>query len=61
MPPDEDGPLATLAHNTVRQVRGPLDHLQATPGRCPFPRGLDRLHLPVAHGEGRSSAARSGS
>ena len=23
------------------------------PGRCPFLTGIDRLHVPIAHGEGR--------
>ena len=27
--------------------------LQAYPGRCPFLTGIDRLHVPIAHGEGR--------
>ncbi len=53
MPPDEDGPLATLAHNTSGKFEDRWITLQANPGRCPFLTGIDRLHLPIAHGEGR--------
>ncbi len=53
MPPDEDGPLATLTYNSRGKFEDRWIHLQATPGRCPFLQGIDRLHLPVAHGEGR--------
>src|SRR5262249_38156027 len=53
MPPDEDGPLATLAHNNSGKFEDRWVTLQATPGSCPFLNGLDRLYLPVAHGEGR--------
>lgn len=53
LPPDEDGPVATLAHNASGQFGDRWIHLQATPGKCPFLTDLDRLHLPVAHGEGR--------
>ena len=52
VPPDEDGPLATLAHNTHGKFEDRWIHLQATPGRCPFLKGITRLHLPIAHGEG---------
>ncbi len=51
--PDEDGPLATLAHNTSGKFEDRWIHLQAMPGKCPFLAGYERLHLPVAHGEGR--------
>src|SRR5947207_9863139 len=53
VPPDEDGPVATLAHNACGRFEDRWVHLQATPGKCPFLMGLGRLHLPVAHGEGR--------
>jgi phosphoribosylformylglycinamidine synthase len=52
MPPDEDGPLATLAHNASGRFEDRWIYLQAQPGRCPFLTGYERLHLPVAHGEG---------
>jgi phosphoribosylformylglycinamidine synthase I len=53
MPPDEEGPLATLAHNESGKFEDRWITLQATPGRCPFLTGIDRLYVPVAHGEGR--------
>jgi phosphoribosylformylglycinamidine synthase I len=52
MPPDEDGPLATLTSNTSGKFEDRWIYLQAMPERCPFLAGYDRLHLPVAHGEG---------
>jgi phosphoribosylformylglycinamidine synthase len=51
--PDEEGPLATLAHNSSGKFEDRWIHLQATPGKCPFLTGCERLQLPVAHGEGR--------
>jgi phosphoribosylformylglycinamidine synthase I len=53
MLPDEDGPLATLTRNSSGKFEDRWITLQVTPGRCPFLTGLDRLVLPVAHGEGR--------
>src|SRR6516165_9818723 len=53
IPPDEDGPLATLAGNTSGKFEDRWVYLQATSNRCPFLRGYDRFHVPVAHGEGR--------
>jgi phosphoribosylformylglycinamidine synthase len=53
LPPDEDGPLATLTHNSSGRFEDRWITLQASPGRCPFLTGIDRLHVPVAHGEGR--------
>jgi phosphoribosylformylglycinamidine synthase len=50
--PDEDGPLATLANNAAGRFEDRWIYLQATPGKCPFLEGYERLHLPVAHGEG---------
>jgi len=52
VPPDEEGPLATLAHNASGRFEDRWIHLQARPGRCVFLKGYDRLHVPVAHGEG---------
>lgn len=52
IPPDEDGPLATLAHNESAKFEDRWVHLQARPGKCPFLKDCDRLYLPVAHGEG---------
>src|SRR5215212_4949564 len=52
VPPDEDGPLATLAHNESGKFEDRWVHLQATPGKCVFLKGYGQLYLPVAHGEG---------
>jgi len=52
VPPDEDGPVATLAHNDSGKFEDRWVHLQARPGKCPFLKGIGRLYLPVAHGEG---------
>lgn len=53
IPPDEEGPLATLGNNAIGRFEGRWIYLRATPKKCPFLRDYDRLHLPVAHGEGR--------
>jgi phosphoribosylformylglycinamidine synthase I len=52
VPPDEDGPLATLGGNESGKFEDRWVHLQVTPGKCPFLKGMGRLHVPVAHGEG---------
>jgi phosphoribosylformylglycinamidine synthase len=51
--PDEDGPLATLAANDPPGFQDRWVHLTATPGKCPFLTGVERLAVPIAHGEGR--------
>lgn len=51
--PDEDGPQATLAHNSSGRFEDRWIHLRARPGKCPFLTGYDLLYLPIAHGEGR--------
>jgi phosphoribosylformylglycinamidine synthase len=53
VPPDEEGPLATLLHNASGKFEDRWITLQATPGRCPFLQGIDRMLVPTAHGEGR--------
>jgi phosphoribosylformylglycinamidine synthase I len=54
IPPDEDeGPLATLAHNESGRFEDRWIYLRANPGNCPFLKGYDRMHVPTAHGEGR--------
>jgi phosphoribosylformylglycinamidine synthase I len=53
MPPDEDGPLATLAPNESGKFEDRWIQLEAIGDRCPFLKGYTRLTLPVAHGEGR--------
>jgi phosphoribosylformylglycinamidine synthase len=52
IPPDEDGPLATLTHNASGKFEDRWVHLQITSSRCPFLTGYDRFLVPVAHGEG---------
>ena len=44
---------ASLAHNTTGMFIDRWVHLRLIPGRSVFLQGLDRLELPVAHGEGR--------
>jgi phosphoribosylformylglycinamidine synthase len=52
IPPDEDGPLATLTANASGKFEDRWIHLQATPNHCPFLKGCQHLSLPVAHAEG---------
>jgi phosphoribosylformylglycinamidine synthase len=52
LPPDEDGPLATLAHNESGKFEDRWITLKATPGKCVFLKDYDLFELPVAHGEG---------
>jgi phosphoribosylformylglycinamidine synthase I len=44
---------ASLAHNTSGRFVDRWVHLRAPAGPCVFLKGIDRLELPVAHGEGR--------
>jgi phosphoribosylformylglycinamidine synthase len=53
IPPDEEGPLATLTYNTTSRLEDRWIYLQANAGKCPFLLGYERLFLPIAHGEGR--------
>src|SRR5262245_60842318 len=46
LPPDDDGPLATLAHNESGKFEDRWIHLQANPDKCPFLQGYDRFELP---------------
>lgn len=50
---DEDGPCATLTNNNSGRFESRWVHLQANPGNCPFLKGIHRLFVPVAHGEGK--------
>src|SRR5262245_5592099 len=52
LPPDEEGPLATLAHNAAGRFEDRWIHVKASPGKCPFLKGCAQMSLPVAHGEG---------
>ncbi|MBY0227887.1 MAG: phosphoribosylformylglycinamidine synthase subunit PurQ [Gemmataceae bacterium] len=51
--PDDEGPVATLAANVQGRFQDRWTTLVAQPGKCPFLRGVSRMLLPVAHGEGR--------
>jgi phosphoribosylformylglycinamidine synthase len=52
VPPDDDGPLATLADNCSGRFEDRWIRLRAEPGKCPFLTGYETFTLPVAHGEG---------
>jgi phosphoribosylformylglycinamidine synthase subunit PurQ / glutaminase len=52
VPPDEDGPLITLAHNTHGRFEDRWVHLEITPNKCPFLKGMSTMYVPIAHGEG---------
>jgi phosphoribosylformylglycinamidine synthase len=52
VPPDEDGPLATLAHNTSGKFEDRWVHLAVTSNKSPFLKGMTGMYVPVAHGEG---------
>jgi phosphoribosylformylglycinamidine synthase len=47
------GQTATLAHNTSGRFVDRWVHLQTRGRRCIWTRGIERLELPIAHGEGR--------
>lgn len=49
---DEEGPTATLTANTSGRFGARWVHLESNPGNCPFLKGISRLFVPVAHGEG---------
>jgi phosphoribosylformylglycinamidine synthase len=51
--PDDDGPLATLTNNDSGHYEDRWVYLQATPGHCPFLKGVGRIHVPIGHGEGK--------
>jgi phosphoribosylformylglycinamidine synthase len=53
IPPDEDGPLATLTDNASGRFEDRWIHLRADAGHCPFLKDYERLHVPVAHAEGQ--------
>lgn len=50
--PDDDGPLATLAHNANGQFQDRWVHLKVESQKSPFLTGIERMHVPIAHGEG---------
>jgi phosphoribosylformylglycinamidine synthase subunit PurQ / glutaminase len=53
LPPDQDdGPLATLTFNASGKFEDRWIYLQSTAHKCPFLTGIEKMYLPVAHGEG---------
>ena len=50
--PDDDGAMATLAHNIPRQFTDRWVDIQVTSTKSPFLTGIERMHVPIAHGEG---------
>lgn len=53
VPPDQEGgDLATLAHNTNGRFEDRWVHLAAGTNTSPFLKGVSRMYLPIAHGEG---------
>jgi phosphoribosylformylglycinamidine synthase len=50
--PDDDGPMATLAHNTSGKFEDRWVHLAVTSDKCPFLKDMTGMYVPVAHGEG---------
>lgn len=50
--PDDDGAMATLAHNVPRRFHDGWVHLNVTSQNSPFLRGIERMYVPIAHGEG---------
>jgi phosphoribosylformylglycinamidine synthase len=53
VPPDSQGPRATLARNGSERFEDRWTRLSAQPGRCPFLTGIESMDVPIAHGEGR--------
>lgn len=53
LPPDDEGPLATLTHNAHGRFEDRWIHMAVSPGKCPFLAGYERMFVPIAHGEGR--------
>jgi len=54
IPPDEDGPLATLTYNEHGRFEDRWVYLAVSPRNCPWLTGYEvPMHIPVAHGEGR--------
>jgi phosphoribosylformylglycinamidine synthase len=53
IPPDEDGPLATLTYNASGKFEDRWVHLRTISKLSPFLTGIDEMNLPVAHGEGK--------
>ncbi len=50
---DDRGPMATLTWNDSGKYEARWVHLQASPQRCVFLPGVERMELPIAHAEGK--------
>src|SRR5262249_55499489 len=53
IPPDEEGPLATLAHNEAGKFEDRWVYVTPVGNRSPLLTDCGMLHIPIAHGEGR--------
>src|SRR5438132_6400571 len=53
IPPDDEGPVATLTNNASGKFEDRWIYRRAAPGNCPLLRGYERMYVPTAHGEGR--------
>ncbi len=53
IPPDNDGPLATLTFNAQGKFEDRWVNLEVLSDKTPFLKNYQKLYLPVAHGEGR--------
>ncbi|HEX3150492.1 MAG TPA: phosphoribosylformylglycinamidine synthase subunit PurQ [Gemmataceae bacterium] len=51
MPPDDEGPMATLTFNTHGYQDRWL-YVKVATDRSPFLKGINSMHIPMAHGEG---------
>ncbi|MSR55668.1 MAG: phosphoribosylformylglycinamidine synthase subunit PurQ [Gemmataceae bacterium] len=51
LPPDDEGPLATLTHNTHGYQDRWL-HVEVASQKSPFLKGIRSMQIPMAHGEG---------
>jgi phosphoribosylformylglycinamidine synthase len=52
IPPDEEGPVATLTYNTHGYQDRWL-YVKVTSDRSPFLKDVNLMHIPMAHGEGK--------
>src|SRR5262249_40562152 len=53
LPPDDEGPVATLPHNDPGRFEDRWVELRIAPGKCPFLKGMTHMAVPIAHGEGK--------
>ncbi|MGH9677230.1 MAG: phosphoribosylformylglycinamidine synthase I [Candidatus Acidiferrum sp.] len=53
VPQDDDGPVATLTNNAHGRFEDRWITLRTTSKLSPFLSGIERMQMPIAHGEGR--------